>query len=109
MRFEAHVFDLEANDLRYPCSSVVHQHQQQLIPLARQRSGVRRIEDSLHLVTSKVTDIDAIEPLHRNGQDALGHREKQWVGGRRMAKERADSGEASVATAGAVAPGFLQV
>ena len=103
------VADTQTDDLRHSCAGVVHQAEKRPISLARPGSRIRRLEDRLHLLARQKSKYGPVEPLHRDGQRLLDHRERGKVVMGSILQEGTERRQTGVAAARAVLPILLQM
>ena len=93
---QGHVRSPQPDRLGDPGSGVVHQGEQDPIPLAAPGRRVRRRQDRRHLLAGEVSQERAPVPLRRDGQDALDDGQTGRVTGGSVLQERAQRRQAHV-------------
>ena len=80
-----------------------------MVTLATPGCPIRRREDRVHLLAREKSEERAIEPLHRNREDALDRWERNRIEVRGIVKKGPQGDEAKIASPRAVSAFFLQV
>jgi hypothetical protein len=106
---EEHVGDAQPRDLGDAGAGVVEGGEHHRVALATPGGPVRGGEQGFDLLAREEAEDGAVEPLGRDGADALGDGERGGVADGRVAHEGADGGKAQVAGARGVAALALEV